>query len=260
MKINLIFILKLIQIKQNLKTKNSLLIPKKNIDNTINNYLSLPVLSLPLNTNIEKKQTEKRAISKIFLKNSITTLKFKKSFFLKNFKSHFFFLNRFVVSFLEFFFKTSIIFNLKKGTNKLVLKQISFRKFSVKYFKKNLKTSKQVIGVIYYSLLLKDSSIFVNFFKKILENLNIKLHKKLFLGFKKLLKDFFKPIFLFLGVCGIFFNIKGKIGVSGSAKKRRYYFYFGQHSITSRNLKMDLKFSPIWTFTGTLGLTFLIFF
>lgn len=225
------------------------------------NTVFLPTLQpLLLDSFLEIRQLKKKTISKIFLKSSITVLNFKKSFFLKTFKNNFFFLNRFIVSFLEFFFKTSIIFNLKKGTNKLVLKQISFRKFSVKYFKKNLKTSKQIIGVIYYSLLLKDSSIFINFFKKILENLNIKLHKKIFLGFRKLLKDLFKPIFLFLGVSGIFFNVKGKIGVSGSAKKRRYYFYFGQHSITSRNLKMDLKFSPIWTFTGTMGLTFLIFF
>jgi len=55
----------------------------------------------------------------------------------------------------------------------------------------------------------------------------------------------FKPIFIFLGVLGVFFNIKGKIGVSGSAKKRRYFFYFGKHSITSRNIKMDLNFVPI---------------
>ena len=259
MKINLIFLLKLNQLKQELKTKRVL--SSSLSKNTHDNIVFLPnVLPLPLDSFLEIKQLKKKIISKIFLKSSITVLNFKKSFFLKTFKNHFFFLNRFIVSFLEFFFKTSIIFNLKKGTNKLVLKQISFRKFSVKYFKKNLKTSKQIIGVIYYSLLLKDSSIFINFFKKILENLNIKLHKKLFLGFRKLLKDFFKPIFLFLGVSGIFFNVKGKIGVSGSAKKRRYYFYFGQHSITSRNLKMDLKFSPVWTFTGTIGLTFLIFF
>ena len=113
---------------------------------------------------------------------------------------------------------------------------------------------------MYYSFLLKDSSIFVNFFKNILEKLNIKLHKKLLLGLRKLIKDFFKPIFNYLGVVGVFFNIKGKIGVSGSAKKRRYYFYFGGHSITTKSIKMDLKFAPIWTFTGALGFNFLIFF
>ncbi len=197
---------------------------------------------------------------KNFFKKSTIALKFIKLLRLKN-KSHlFFFLNRFILGFLESLFKSKILFNLKKGTNKLPLKQISYRKFTIKYFKKNLKVSKQIIGVLYYSLILKDSSIFVTFFRLILEKSNIKLHKKLFLGLRKLIKDFFKPLFSFFGVLGIFFNIKGKIGVSGSAKKRRYYFYFGKHSITSRSIKVDLKFSPVWTFTGTLGFSFLVFF
>ncbi len=200
------------------------------------------------------------SIKKGFLRTSLILLTTSKLSSLGNSPHSFFFLNKFIINFLEFFFKSSIIFNLKKGTNRLILKQISFRKFSTKYFKKNLKTTKQIIGVLYYSLLLKDSSIFLNFFKKNFEQLNLKLHKKLLLGLRKLIKDFFKPIFLFLGVSGVFLNVKGKIGVSGSAKKRRYFFFFGRHSITNRSLKMDLKFVPVWTFTGTLGMTFIVFF
>lgn len=210
-------------------------------------------------TNILQKNSPIKPTRK-FLKN-LTNLFFSSKTFKTSHKTVFlFFFNTFFLKFLEFFFKSCIVFNLKKGTNKLVLKQISFRKFSSKYFKKNLKTTKQILGVLYYSFLLKDSSIFMNFFKKIIEQLNIKLHKKLLLGLRKLIKDFFSPLFSFLGVSGVFLNVKGKIGVSGSAKKRRYYFYFGKHSITTRSLKMDCKFLPVWTFTGTIGLTFLIFF
>ena len=172
----------------------------------------------------------------------------------------FYYTNKFLLTFVELFFKSKVIFNLKKGSNKIILKQISFRKFSAKYFRKRLKTSKQIIGVIYYSLLLKDSSMFTNFFKKILENINIKLHKKLLLGLKKLIKDLYNPVFHRFGVLGIFLNLKGKVGVSGNAKKRRHYFYSGKHSITSRVAKMDLKFLQVWTFTGALGFTFFIFF
>jgi hypothetical protein len=149
---------------------------------------------------------------------------------------------------------------MKKGSNCLILRQVGFRKFFSKYFKKNLKISKRVIGILYYSLLLKDASIFVNFFGSIIEKLNIKLHKKAFLGLKKLLKDVFKPIFNYLGVLGLFFNVKGKIGVSGSAKKRRYFFSYGNHSLTTRIIKVDSKLLPVWTFTGVLGFSFLIFF
>lgn len=203
---------------------------------------------------------KKIKVKKLFLKKSITTFKIYKFSKKKKRVNFFFFFNKFLINFLEFFLKSKIIFNFKKGSNKLVLNQLSSRKFYLKYFKKNLKITKQILGIIYYSFLLKDSSIFVNFLKKILEKLDVKLHKKVFLGLKKLLKDVFKPIFSFLGVCGLFFNIKGKIGVGGNAKKRRYFFYYGAHSITNRNIKVDVKYIPVWTLTGSLGFTFLIFF
>lgn len=188
---------------------------------------------------------KKFKIKKLFLKKSITTFKIYKFSKKKKKVNFFFFFNKFLINFLEFFLKARIIFNLKKGSNKLVLNQLSSRKFFLKYFKKNLKITKQILGIIYYTLLLKDSSIFVNFLKKILEKLDVKLHKKVFLGLKKLLKDLFKPIFGFLGVYGLFFNVKGKIGVGGNAKKRRYFFYYGSHSITNRNVKVDIKYIPV---------------
>jgi hypothetical protein len=157
----------------------------------------------------------------------------------------FLFLNKFLLNFLEDFLKMHITLNLKKGTNRLMLKQLSSRSFYLKYFKKNLKVTKQILGILYYAFLLKDATIFANFFRKILEKLNIKLHKKVLLGLKKVIKDIFKPIFNILGVNGVFFNIKGKIGVGGNAKKRRYFFYYGKHSITSRVMKVDLKHTPI---------------
>lgn len=247
MNIKLIFLLQLSNIKITLK-------------NNSGNTDVLKTTQLPLIQFISNENRLNIIIPARFLKNSLSIVTLTKMSRLKTQINSFFYISRFVVNFLEFFFKSSVIFNLKKGTNKLVLKQISFRKFSIKYFKKNLKVTKHILGVLYYSLLLKDASIFANFFRKILEKANLKLHKKLLLGVRKLIKDFFKPIFLFLGVEGVLLNIKGKIGVSGSAKKRRYFFYFGKHSITTRSLKMDIKFLPVWTFTGTLGLTFLIFF
>lgn len=202
-------------------------------------------LHMPHTNMFLEKVHKRNNLKNIFLKKSVTSFRVFK--FTKGLKKiHFFiFLNKFLINFLENFFKLKVIFNLKKGSNRILVKQISYRKFSLKYFKKNLKTSKQIIGVLYYSFLLKDASIFVNFFKKILEKVNLKLHKKMFLGLKKLVKDLFKPIFNYLGLLGMFFNIKGKIGVSGSAKKRRYYFSFGKHSITTRSLKVDYKHTPV---------------
>lgn len=192
--------------------------------------------------NVFKKKKIK--LKGAFLKKSITSKQIAK-FLAKNKKITTFFLNRFLLQFLENFLKKKIYFNFKKCSNVLNIKQMGLRKFNLKFFKKNLKMSKRLLGILYYSLLLKDVTIFINFFKKVAESLNLKLHKKLFLGLRKLIKDFFKPMFVFLGVLGVFFNVCGKIGVSGSAKKKRYFFYFGKHSITTKTIKINHKQSYI---------------
>ena len=90
--------------------------------------------------------------------------------------------------------------------------------------------------------------------------MDIKLHKKVLYGIKKLIRDLFKPVFTLLNVKGLYFSIKGKLGVSGNAKKRRYFFFFGTHSVTTRSLKMDCKFATVSTYTGVLGMNFIVFF
>jgi hypothetical protein len=191
--------------------------------------------------------------AKLYLSNIFLSKMFKKiKFFL--------FFNKFLINFLEIFFKKNILLNIKKGSNKLVIRQISLRKFTTRYFKRYLRIGKHILGIMYYTFLLKDSTIFVNYIKIILERVNLKSHKKIFLGLKKLIKDIFKPIFNFLGLLGLFFNVKGKIGVSGNAKKRRYFFYYGKHSLVTKTLKTDYKFTSIWTSTGSLGFSFFLFF
>ena len=180
-----------------------------------------------LSNNIKLKLFGKKEQNKIkILTNFLKGGKVSTFFTKKHFKNKsFFFLNKFVIYFLENFFKKCIVLNIKKGSNKLILKQISLRKFYTKYFKKNLKVSKQILGILYYSFLLKDTSIFSNFFKKVMESSNLKMHKKILLGLKKIIDDIFKPIFNFFSLYGVFFSIKGKIGVGGNAKKRRYFFF-----------------------------------
>ena len=258
MNIKILILIKLIFLKNQINTNNG------NLTSIFEkNFL---IMILPKKKNfffLGKKEAKdiKGFLKKSIKKFSLTQRFLKLKFFKKRIRGDFFtFVKIFFLNFLENFFKKKVLFNFKKGTNKLLLKQISFRKFDIRYFKKNLGVTRQIIGILYYSFLLKDSSIFVNFLKRVLEVLNLKLHKRVFKGIKKLIKDIFKPLFNYLGLNGLFFNVKGKIGVSGSAKKRRYFFYFGRHSLTNRTLKMDCKNTTIWTPTGVLGFTFLVFF
>lgn len=165
-----------------------------------------------------------------------------------------------MVDFLENFFKKKILLNIKKGSSKFPLELISKKNFFRNFFPKQLDIAYQLVGVLYYAFLLKDVFIFANFFRKMVKKNHLKKHKKVFLGLKNIIRVVFKPIFLKIRLLGFYLLIKGKIGVSGSVKKKKYYIYSGKHTFSSRVIKMDYKFITVWTPTGVLGVNCYLFF
>jgi len=178
-------------------------------------------------TTVDFFKKNAKELGTYFVFNSLRLMKYlkRKRSITSISQNYYLFLSKFLLIFLEKLFCTTILLNLKKGSNSLVLKKVNSRKFFYKYFRKFLQIDKRIIGILYYSLLLKDASILTSFLKTTLELLNIKLHKKVLYGLKKLIRDLFKPVFVLLNVKGLYFNIKGKLGVSGNAKKRRYFFF-----------------------------------
>ena len=84
----------------------------------------------------------------------------------------------------------------------------------------------------------------------------------------KVLLYFLRKLFL-RGVCskkfvkilkikGLFFDIRGKVGVSGNAKKRHFSFVWGKTSLTTKLLRVKLDHGLARTHTGVLGITFSI--
>jgi len=71
---------------------------------------------------------------------------------------------------------------------------------------------------------------------------------------------FFKKILNLVGCLGFFFDIRGKVGVSGNAKKRHFSFFYGKYSLSSKKLKLNYFQKQFKTNTGTLGLTFFLTF
>jgi ribosomal protein S3 len=61
-------------------------------------------------------------------------------------------------------------------------------------------------------------------------------------------------------VKGFFFDIRGKVGVTGDAKKRSFFFNVGRYSKTTKNSKFNYQFSPIRTDTGALGITMIMYY
>jgi hypothetical protein len=64
----------------------------------------------------------------------------------------------------------------------------------------------------------------------------------------------------FFKCVGFFLKIRGKIGVGGNSKKRRYSIKIGRCSLTTKSLKFNLYSGSIRTLVGSLGLNLAIFY
>lgn len=79
-----------------------------------------------------------------------------------------------------------------------------------------------------------DLNIFLTYIRRLLEKNHFKRHKRILsIIFDVLRKS--KNAFLRGGVRGFSFDIRGKVGVSGNAKKRHVFFSFGKITTTSQH-------------------------
>jgi len=93
-----------------------------------------------------------------------------------------------------------------------------------------------------------------------MKRISFKRHKK-FLKFLKLVfLKFFSKTLKFFKCYGFLFKLKGKIGVAGNAKKRKFFFSKKRYSFTRKNTKITFYKMPLTTHTGALGVKFLISF
>lgn len=93
-----------------------------------------------------------------------------------------------------------------------------------------------------------------------MEKIYLKNHKKILNLLKLILTRYYNFFFLQFNVLGIFFDIRGKLGVTGNAKKRHFGINAGTYSSTKKQMKINFNQSVVRTSTGVLGVTFCIFF
>jgi hypothetical protein len=117
----------------------------------------------------------------------------------------------------------------------------------------NLK-SKAFLNLLLVFLYNKDVTLFKNALKSILENLHFKTHRKFLYNLKIILKSL-APIFYSRFKCtGLLIHVKGKIGVGGNSKKRKFLYKLGSFSFTKKNQKLSYSKDSIRTYSGVLGL------
>jgi ribosomal protein S3 len=93
-----------------------------------------------------------------------------------------------------------------------------------------------------------------------MKRIRIKRHKR-FLSFFKFFLLRNKFFFLKLNkIKGFKFDIRGKVGVTGNAKKRHVMFSFGRLSFSKKRTRLDYQQGLVFTNTGVLGVTMLLFY
>lgn len=91
-----------------------------------------------------------------------------------------------------------------------------------------------------------------------MEIMNFKNHKKFLTFFQNLVKKHSNVFIDILKIKGFFFDIRGKVGVTGSSKKRHIFFKIGNLGKSTKSDKIEFNQNLVRTYSGVLGLTYII--
>jgi hypothetical protein len=199
-----------------------------------------------------------------FLKSNFINFfehKSKKTYKFNNIK----YIQYYIIGFFENIFNKKISIKIVSNNlynfNNLYTLQSIFEDF--KYF--NLKILRgfniiEFLEIIWISLQNKDNYLLLNWFKKIMELMHFKNHKK-FLNLFKLIFIKYSHIFIEnFKISGFYFDIRGKVGVAGNSKKRHFFFKIGKINLSKKNTKVDHQQNIVNTSFGVLGVTMILSF
>jgi hypothetical protein len=98
----------------------------------------------------------------------------------------------------------------------------------------------------------------MNWFGKAMTKLTINKHRRFIKLFKTLLYKYSGVFLQPNNILGFKFDIRGKVGVTGNAKKRHTFFNIGRSSFSKKSLRVEYQQGLVYTDTGVLGVTMVI--
>jgi len=119
---------------------------------------------------------------------------------------------------------------------------------------------KEAVQVILVSLSLKDPVLLMGWFTKIMEKVQFFKHKNYVMFFKSIFNDLNKGVLRRMGIRGLYFDIRGKLAVKGDSKKRHVLLRYGECTFSEKLMKISPAYGVVHTFTGILGVTFILFY
>lgn len=228
-----------------------------------------------------KKNTKKRRIFDMHVKSSNLVFS-TDTFFYRNFYictilfrkvkynsllslrcSHFY--NKYVLKYLEFYFKSKVSISFLpycfyKKKCKRVRRALNVCLFPVLKNFNRLFFFNDFISVLSITFLQRNIFIFVRWLMRFMKKIRIKLHKRFLFLLKLYFTRLFKLYSKGLKYKGFKLQIKGKISVAGSSKKRIFKMSQGLCSLTTKNSRVSYYNNIIRTYTGALGIKAFLFY
>jgi len=93
-----------------------------------------------------------------------------------------------------------------------------------------------------------------------MELTSFKVHKRFLLFFQNFITKYSTIFIDVMKISGFFFDIRGKVGVTGNSKKRHFFFKIGKLNKSTKKNKINFKQTVVRTPSGALGLTFILNF
>ena len=119
---------------------------------------------------------------------------------------------------------------------------------------------KEAVQVTVTALKIKDPEFFLGWFTKIMEKVTFFKHKQYVMFFRSIFTYLSNKLFKRLGLKGLYFDIRGKVAVKGDSKKRHILLRYGECTFSQKSIKISPAYSKVHTFTGVLGVTFILFY
>ena len=240
------FILKNLNIFDNMNFNNRFILKdiekkilKNNKMNLFNNYY--PISFLPT-------KGKKRYISKFKFNYSSTYF----SYFQNN-----------MLCFFEGLFEKKIFLKIttnffRSYTRKEELDRIIEEyKFVQPHYMKNFLLI-DFLEIVWYSFFLKDVTMMSSWITRFMESIHFRNHKKFLSFFTNFIKKYAAVFIHVLRIKGFFFDIRGKVGVTGNSKKRHLFIKVGTLNKSSKKNKINFNQNLVRTPSGVLGLTYIL--
>jgi len=138
--------------------------------------------------------------------------------------------------------------------------QVKFCSHSL-FFNAPIKTNSfttEFISIMLMSIKSRDAKFIFDFLFKYFNTMHFKLQFKFISFMKSFLRRTFSLLVYYFKIKGIRIIFKGKIGKTGSVRKKKLILRHGRYSYSNLYLRMDEYSGPIFTPTGVIGTRIII--